>query len=287
MASTFRIGFVAVLFGVCLLWQPATAFSEICDLTSKGATCGPPLFNPIGGAIFEQMSEQPTGTGVIDPFLRLQNNPATPGIEQGYNTSDRSYSPSKKMQFDQKEPLNYTHDLKTSAVPIVTRDGKPYREFLLDINEDGSAKGRLLSLDQLQIFQSNTASLNFYDVSTRMLTGASLRYDMDDGSSPDNWIKLDYGLERGSGSGDMIAFIPNERINPALTYLYLFSQFGGNFVADSGIPSDAGFEEWWVRPAALPPPPSHVPEPHLLAMFGLGLFLVAARFRRAKGQKSH
>src|SRR5687768_15399626 len=101
----------------------SVASAGTCDLTSDGATCGPSLFTNF--AIFGELSPQPTGTGYIDPFLRLQNN----GQEQGYNTSARPF------QYDQKEPINYTHDLLLSAVPIKTIDGVEYREFFLDINE--------------------------------------------------------------------------------------------------------------------------------------------------------
>lgn len=37
-----------------------------------------------------------------------------------------------------------------------------------------------------------------------------------------------------------------------------------------------------LRGAGLPPPPQSVPEPHLLVLFGLGLMIAAARFRKAK-----
>jgi len=252
-----------ISFGIASLLGAATTTSAaVCDLTTYGSSCGPALF---GGAIYQHMTVQPTGTGVIDPFLRLQ---AT-RTEQGYNTSDRSYPTPEKMQFDQKEPLNYTHDLQTSAVPIVNIDGVSYRQFALDVNEPSGGKGALISLDQLQIFQSNTASLNSYNTGTRTLSGATLKYDLDTGT--DNWIKLDYSLNSGSGSGDMFAYIPASLFDPAAQYVYLFSQFGTNWK------SADGFEEWWVLKG---PSNQQVPEPATVALFGIGLFLVAARLRR-------
>ena len=55
---------------------PATAATF--DLTAGGTTT-------INGAIFTTSSNQSTGTGVIQSFVRVQDN----GIADGYNTSGR------------------------------------------------------------------------------------------------------------------------------------------------------------------------------------------------------
>src|SRR4051794_28937402 len=50
-----------------LLVSTATASATtVCDLTTVGSSCS------FGGAIFGQISPQPTGTGVIDPFETVQ-----------------------------------------------------------------------------------------------------------------------------------------------------------------------------------------------------------------------
>ena len=98
------------------------ASAGVCDLTTNGASCGPALFTNF--AIFGEVSPQPTGTGYIDPFLRLQAR----NQEQGYNTS-------APFHLDQKKPDNFTHDLLLSKVPLKTINGVQYREFFLDINE--------------------------------------------------------------------------------------------------------------------------------------------------------
>ena len=163
----------------------------------------------------------------------------TTGRKQGYNTSDRPF------QFDQKEPINYTHDLLLSAVPVKTINGVEYRQFFLDINETKSDKNRLLSLDELRIYLSPTGMLDSYNTVDKKLNGLTAIYDLDSGG--DNWIKLDYGLNSGSGEGDMVAYIPNSLFTGAGSqYLYLYSRFGDHISANAD--SDAGFEEWWVGP---------------------------------------
>src|SRR5437899_1740853 len=96
------------------------ASAETIDLTSVGSS------GTINGGLFQQTSTQPTGTGVIDSFVRIQNN----GTEQGYNTSARP------VQFDEKTDPNYTRPLLLSSVPVVNINGVNYRQFLLDINQN-------------------------------------------------------------------------------------------------------------------------------------------------------
>ena len=129
------------------------------------------------------------------------------------------------FQLDQKEPINFTHDLLLSAVPVKTIDGVQYREFFLDINESKSDKNRLLSLDELRIYLSPTGMLDSYNAVNKKLNNLTAIYDLDGGG--DNWIKLDYGLNSGSGEGDMVAYIPNSLFTGAGSqYLYLYSRFG-------------------------------------------------------------
>ncbi len=225
------------------------------DLTSYGAVSDPSNNN---GAIFKQWDGQPTGTGVFQPFVRLQNK----GVEEGYN-HDRDIP-----EFDEKKGI-WTHSLLLGEVPIVTIGDVSYREFALDINESKSWAGRLLSLDELKIYLEDSGNLYSDDFSSPV-------YDLDAGDG-DNWIKLDYSLNSGSGSGDMLAYIPNNNSWSNTDYLYLYSKFGMNLYADDGdTTSDAGFEEWKVDPS----PVVIIPAPGAVLLGGIGVGIVGGLHRR-------
>ena len=191
------------------------------DLTTAGAT------GTINGAWFYEAHAAATGSGSIMSFVRIDNNGNAPEIEQGYNTDGRP------LQYNEMSSATFTHSLLLSNVPVVTLNGTLYREFLLDINQRNN--NPLLSLDAIQIYRASTKDL----IGPVAGLGTPV-YNLDAGK--DNWIKMDYSLNAGSGSGDMFAYIPNSLFGlGAGDYVYLYSMFGTEF------PNNAGFEEWAVR----------------------------------------
>ena len=64
-------------FTVTLIVCATAGWATIVDLTGSNES------GTINGAQFAFTAPQPTGTGVIEPFLRVENTPT----EQGYNTS--------------------------------------------------------------------------------------------------------------------------------------------------------------------------------------------------------
>src|SRR5438067_1293601 len=200
--------------------------------------------------MFHTTDQQHTVTGVIDPFLRVQQTP----IEQGYNTSG---SP---LPFDDKAGA-WTHDLRVSDVRGVEIGGTFYAAFLLDINESNAGASSLLTLDAVRIYTSPVASQTTTDVSSL----GTLRYDLGN-----NTVELDAALNHGSGSGDLLMYIPAAALAGAGSgdYLYLYCAFG--------VPhgSDAGFEEW----ANFGNVPA-VPAPGALVLAGIGGILVLRRKR--------
>ncbi|NLZ03831.1 MAG: hypothetical protein GXY19_01495 [Phycisphaerae bacterium] len=225
------------------------------DLTASGAIC------TINDAYFVQGSFAPAGSGKIESFVRIDG-----GLkEQGYNTDARRNG---KTEFDEKTDEKFTRSLRLTDVPVVTLDGFDYREFLLDINEaKGPEKGEksLLSLDKIEIYLADTGDRWGYpELGTKV-------FDLD--GSGDNWIKLDAAVSQGPGSGsaDMLAYIPNTRFSGG-DFVYLYSKFGENYK------NDGGYEEWSVRQVETPPA-VHAPAPGAALLSGIGLSL-AGWFRR-------
>ncbi len=197
------------------------ANGAVVDLTGNNNS------GTINNAQFDWTAAQPTGTGVLDPFLRLQAN----STEQGYNTSGGT-------PFDDKAGI-WTHDIQFSDLlsTEVTIGGTAYFQLQLDVNEPGGDKS-LISLDRLEFYTSAVGSQTTTNVSSL----GTLRWSLD--GSGDSYVILDAARNNGSGSGDMFAYIPVSAfagVKPS-DYVYLFSRFGDQVRANGS--SEGGFEEW-------------------------------------------
>lgn len=198
--------------------------SATLDLTARGSA------GEVGDALFRQSDAQPTGTGLISSFVRIQGA----GVESGYNTDARP------LQFQEKSGPKFTRSLRLGDVPVAVVGGVGYRQFLLDINQTSAAP--LLSLDELKIFLGDRGNPTGYDPATGRLAGTDAAYDLD--AAGDTAVLLDYSLNHGSGSGDLAVLIPDRLfgsagVNPFVT---LYSSFGKT------AGGNAGFEEWAVLP---------------------------------------
>lgn len=250
-------------------------------------------FGTINGAEFLWNSQQPAGTGVFNPFLRLQNTGNRTPDEQGYNTN-------ATQVLDNKSPVNWTHDVLISTLQKST-DGQFY-EFSLDINEPGNGNS-LLSLDGLRLFATDTGGqsaskttggngdLQYSATGNGGTLKGNLLYDMDAGA--DNSVLLDAARNPpGSGVADMLFRVPiaviDNRANAQVNdKLILWSRFGLLAQADSnpvaGADADAGFEEWAFRAKVgtpVNPPGSGVPAPGSAALAALGLLALGTRLRK-------
>lgn len=262
----------AILVAVLVLLGSSLAASAdtVLDLTSAGAS------GSINGAIFQQIAPQPTGTGVIDSFVRV--SAANQAVVEGANTSARP------VGMDEITDPNYTRDLLLSDVPIVNIGGLDYYQFQLDINEASGHNNQYLSLSKLKIYTS-AAALSTAPGSVGALDGngdLTLRYNLDATPDGNAVIALDYSLNSGSGSGDMQANILTSVFGADTDYVTLYSEFGGDLpVLDasgvinsrkvSGFTNSDGYEEWSVFQATPPPPPPPVPEPSSTLLLGIGL----------------
>jgi hypothetical protein len=223
----------------------ATARATIVDLTTGDS-------GTVNDALFYFSSKQPTGTGVIDPFLRVQNDPN----EQGYNTSGG-------IPFDDKAGP-WTHDVQFSDLKStqVVVNGASYYQLLLDVDEPGGNKS-LISLDSLQFFTSGTGGKTTTDLSQL----GTLRWSLD--GSEDSYIMLDASRNSGSGSGDMYAYIPTSVFSGVANsdFIYMYCRFGDQAAADGT--TEGGFEEWSLAASPVPEVSSLFPILGLIAAAGV------------------
>jgi len=237
-----------VILVVVLMVASSQAAVEY-DLTHVGD------IQTINGAKFVQWSDtEPMGSGRIKAFVGIQGK--TGGYQHGYNTTG-------VREFDTTPGPKA---LLLSEIPIVALGGTNYREFWLDINQNSTHP--ILSLDKLKIHIGSVSNLTGY--LTNLDFGAPI-YDLDAGG--DNYVKLDYNLNPGSGKGDMLLFVPDSAFTEALNYnptgnnyIYLYSMCGAT------IDGSDGFEEWAVGIGE-----PIIPEPATMMLLALGMILLRKR----------
>jgi hypothetical protein len=249
--------FTAALVAAGMFAIAGVAQATVLDLGSSGS-------GTVNGALFQTNNDHPTGTGVYDPFLTVQNSP----WEQGYNSSVGN--------FDTKREPQWNHEIQFSDLQTTTINGIAYFGFSVDVNEPGGGKAGI-SLDGLSVWTSSGLQSSTSTDANGFFNGSlgTLRYSLG------NNQVLYNDQNTGSGGGDINIYIPVSAFAGAQAsdYVYLYQRWGNT------DPSQGGFEETaLIRGLA--------PVPEMSALFPIVGLLVAVgstsilRRRRAAQVKS-
>jgi len=232
--------FTAALIAAGMLGIASLAHAIVINLGSSGSG----TFN---GAIFQTNNDHPTGTGVYNPFLTIQNT----GWEQGYNSSTGN--------FDTKREPQWNHEIRFSDLQATTINGLQYFGFSVDINEPNGNKASI-SLDGLRVYTSATLQSSTSTNGSGFFNGSlgQLRYDL--GANQ----VLYNDQNTGSGGGDINIYIAVSAFAGATAndYIYMYQRWGNTDT------TEGGFEETsLIRGLA--------PVPEMSALFPIVGLLVA------------
>jgi len=228
------------------------------------------------------------GTGVIDPFLKLQRDPdnadGTPDTySSGFNTDATQGDVPTTNDMDQAHTNSLPiADIGYGTVPTGTWGGGEtgYAIFTADIDQQGNPgdPSSIISLNQFILYNCQTN--NYTTLAAPNCVEFFNLFNSGD------WVNINYKLGSGSGSGDLDVYIPGTVgfAGPNIALLdgwgcggpYAPSCTSANISADNDGPQE------WIRTGVNSnvQPETPVPEPASLLLLGSGLALAGRRFRR-------
>jgi hypothetical protein len=282
-----RTQIITGLIALALIASAAPANVNLLNLTDTDGQGEGVTIGKINGAWFIH------GYPVRDD-LRMNNANATDqfmdisggndGIEVGYNTD------AQPCPLDAKHAK--TKGITLGEVSMRTWSGVDYFEFSLIINQNGSAGGQYLSVNEMKIYTaSDSGDNNTTDVSTL----GDLQWSLD-GDGNNNRVDIDYSLgSTGTNDIDMVSYIPVSLFDGVLEsdYVYLYVEMGldqDQAVLDLnstdpalvGYAANAGTEQWVLFTTDYAGGSGDVPEPATMGLLALG-GIAMLRGRRNRG----
>ncbi len=255
----------------------ATMQIDILDIGDTGTTADGTIFvadpNP---------TEPSTGTGVFEPFHRVQVTGRTDDtLQNGYNTE----AGEPDINYDTKGG-KWTDSILLGDLGVVEEGGVEYYVLSLDANEPGryGSLANEIDITDIQIYLGTSFAEpeltdgytgTPFDSGDNGLLGEAPAWTLDSGINGDVTVTLAAGIcdskgQCGSGHGDLTIFIPTDYLpGDPDDYFVLYTEY-----ARAGHAS-GGFEEWRALTGARP-----IPEPSSALVFALGLGLVHGRLRR-------
>ncbi|NOT27588.1 MAG: hypothetical protein HOP16_15995 [Acidobacteria bacterium] len=313
-----------VLLGVVL---GVAAFSGNASAGSIGVV-------PDGGCLSYNSSEgtvyfcdadvRPTGTGYIDPFLRVvRDGSSADGTPSTYSSGWNTDAKNTDLSSSQAAANDFDFN-NSDALPVANLgyDGvtNSHVVFTVDIDQDTPTSSKpladVLSLNKFQLY--NCSSKSYTSLSS--CSGGTAFYNL---FNVGDWVNFDPSVHTKTGAGDIDVYIP-KGVGFGTQYIALLDGWGcidpsvsydndpfknkldcSTTNIDTGLfPDNDGFQEWITAGAPMvttthythststttSTPTSTVstsgvaPEPTVLTLLGAGLVLVGRRLRRRTNQ---
>jgi hypothetical protein len=222
--------------------QPTSGAVDVYDIRPLGT-------HLVNGATWNTAKDFSVGTGVLKPFLRIQDGAndfnSQSGNEEGFNTDgDRNY--------DQKNDPS-VHSLALNHVPVVKIGGVFYREMIFDANESNSDPDANFSIDLFDLWlckevtDSDAAQFENYNQfdETSSNTNCKRVYSIDDntggpGAHDGDWIQASDASSKGSGSAfDYQILIPDANFLAAAAGISGFDISNCAYAGETSAPCGA------------------------------------------------